>query len=155
VTLENCTFVGNIAGQFGGGVTLGGGGTGATCGLVMSSGTVFDNNIAQHSGSQLHMSCTGDVTVTDTTFLLNDVGLQVSGVAVASLPLSPSSAPIPPNSFVYHSLYHDRGAALVVSSMSHDDDFVATGFSGSARTLGDHAHRWQCDHGTRGDAHLP
>ena len=93
MTLENCTFAGNIAGQFGGGVTLGGGGTGATCGPVMSSGTVFDNNVAQHSGSQLHMSCTGDVTVTDTTFLLNDIGLQVCGAAVAAASCSPPPPP--------------------------------------------------------------
>ena len=132
------TFAGNIAGQFGGGVTLGGGGTGATCGPVMSSGTVFDNNVAQHSGSQLHMSCTGDVTVTDTTFLLNDIGLQVCGAAVAAASCSPPlppppSALTPPNSFVYHSLYHDRGAALVVSSTSYDNDFVFYRFFRASR----------------------
>ncbi len=73
--IENCSFTNNTSGQFGGGLCLGGSGT-ATCSLRVSGSALVDN-VATHGGSQVYMAGTADVSVEDSSLVLNSVGSQV------------------------------------------------------------------------------
>jgi hypothetical protein len=72
LSVNGSNITNNRAGQFGGGVAVGGG-----TGALQLRGTVFDGNEAGHGGAQLYMDGSADVFVENTTVNMNLNGSQV------------------------------------------------------------------------------
>ena len=75
--VHNTTIVGNAAGQFGGGVSLGDLSSLNPCGMQVCAGSVIANNSAPHGGAQVYHGCLGNLTVDDSTMQLTNGATQV------------------------------------------------------------------------------